>query len=381
MKIVHLGPTSLPFNFPKGGAVQRRIRELALEQTAAGHQVTIMSAEAADADFDYQGVRVQGVACRSRGVARDFEYLWRASRRMSRSQVDVLHFHSLAEGPLFFSGFNRPLLLTYDYFQFRRGRATPLHRVYRKLLSLYHACMPVSEYCRQESLQYWQLDPARCTTVHNGVNTRQFSPDLAQRSAMRSRLGIAAEDTVLLYAGRICRQKGTDLLLDAYAELKRRNPRFRLVLAGPSGQFGNDAPDPLAERAAQEALYLGALDEETLPAMYNACDIFVMPTREYEMFGMAAAEAQACGKPVVCSRHGGLPEVIAPECGAFFETGNASSLAEAVLATAARLDKDPGLPNAARLNGERFAWSRIGSELQEIYEQACRESAAAGAVA
>ena len=60
-------------------------------------------------------------------------------------------------------------------------------------------------------------------------------------------------------------------------------------------------------------IYLGPVQEKDLAATYNLCDVFVMPTRSIEMFGMAALEAQACGKPVVCSQHGGLPEVISPE--------------------------------------------------------------------
>src|SRR5260370_17925735 len=104
-------------------------------------------------------------------------------------------------------------------------------------------------------------------------------------------------------------------------------PRARLVVAGPPGQFGRTEGIPLTSRIAQVGgLYLGAVDESDLSAVYNMCDVFVMPTREYEMFGMAAAEAQACGKPVVCTRHGGLVEVVSERTGRYFPPGHAADL-------------------------------------------------------
>ena len=64
-----------------------------------------------------------------------------------------------------------------------------------------------------------------------------------------------------------------------------------------------------------------------MPGIYNACDIFAMPTRELEMFGMAAVEAQACGKPVIASDHGGLRETVPDTAGSRFRTGDAADLA------------------------------------------------------
>src|SRR5260370_37714934 len=109
-------------------------------------------------------------------------------------------------------------------------------------------------------------------------------------------------------------------------------PRARLVVAGPPGQFGRTEGIPLTSRIAQVGgLYLGAVDESDLSAVYNMCDAFVMPTREYEMFGMAAAEAQACGKPVVCTRHGGLVAGVSERNGRHFTPGDAPELAAALV--------------------------------------------------
>jgi glycosyltransferase involved in cell wall biosynthesis len=129
---------------------------------------------------------------------------------------------------------------------------------------------------------------------------------------------------MILYVGRLCEQKGTDLLIAAYRMLKRP---AALVVAGPCEQFGQTQLSALVAQI-QEAggIYLPPLDDADMPGIYNACDIFAMPTRELEMFGMAAVEAQACGKPVVASDHGGLRETVPQTAGTRFRTGDASGL-------------------------------------------------------
>src|SRR5207244_1408501 len=106
-------------------------------------------------------------------------------------------------------------------------------------------------------------------------------------------------------------------------------------------------------------LYLGAVEESRLRAVYNLADVFVMPTRKSEMFGMAAVEAQACGKPVIASDHGGLQEVVPEDCGARFPVGNAEKLADEI----EKLIDDPSLyascsANALR-NAAKYAWGCI----------------------
>jgi glycosyltransferase involved in cell wall biosynthesis len=143
------------------------------------------------------------------------------------------------------------------------------------------------------------------------------------------------------------------------------------VIAGPLGQFGQDADNGFSSLLKQhQATYLGPVDETVLPSVYNLADVFVMPTRVNEMFGMAAIEAQACGKPVVCSNHGALPEVISPSSGLLFRVGDTEHLAQHLRT----LMDDAGLrrrfSEAAECNARRFAWETITEELFQVYQQA-----------
>ena len=132
--------------------------------------------------------------------------------------------------------------------------------------------------------------------------------------------------------GRVCRQKGTDLLLDAYQLLRPRHDNLRLVILRPHRpvRAGSRCRGLAGADRQAGGLYVGPVAEERLAGIYNLGDIFVMPTRQFEMFGMAAVEALACGKPVVASDQGGLRETVPDRCGARFVPGDSGALALAI---------------------------------------------------
>ena len=249
---------------------------------------------------------------------------------------------------------------------------TPLGSLYRRMLRSFDLLLPCSNYCLVESLAYWRLDGKTASIQYNGVNVSQFRPDLGAGTAERDRLGISGP--VVLYVGRVNRQKGTDLLLESMSAVRRRVPEATLVVAGPISQFGSENVShetAWAQRIGDVGgIYLGAVHEDRLAAVYNMADVFVMPTRELEMFGMAAVEAQACGIPVVASDHGGLRETVPVTSGSRFPVGDPVALARDIQ----RLLEDDDLRRrcsaAAIENARRYGWNRIVLELESQYARA-----------
>jgi glycosyltransferase involved in cell wall biosynthesis len=364
LHIVHIGPSSVPLLHTRGGAIERRILELASAQAARGHRVTVYSAEQQTAVTLFRGMEVKAVGCARSGIPRRFEFLLKALRDIS-AEADVLHFHSIPLGA-FFSPHRRAMkVLSYDYFAWRGTGNSVVHCAYRHVLRQFDWLLPVSEFCRRESQNYWRLPPSTIRVFHNGVNLAQFYPDVESGRDMRSRLGVD-QAPVILYVGRVCRQKGTDVLIEAYQRVQLELPQTRLLVAGPPDHFGHTGRNALAQQVQDcGGVYLGAIEEGELKALYNACTVFVMPTREDEMFGMAALEAQACGKPVVCSRLGGLVEVISG--GRFFPAGDPAALAAELLALLHSPAECARLASAARQSAERFAWPRLAEESEQIY--------------
>jgi glycosyltransferase involved in cell wall biosynthesis len=348
------------------------MRELAMRQAGQGDHVVLYSAEQKSGSLSFHGAEVRAIQCKQAGTLRAAEFMWKSLRDARHFRPDVIHFHSLPEGAAFQHWFGASLnvktVLSFDFYEFRRGRRNPFFPWYQRALRQFSALLPVSKFCRRESSGYWRIPENDMRVLYNGVSLQQFHPDTEGARLRRAALGLT-DEFVLLYVGRVCHQKGTDLLVDAYAQLRAEGHHVRLVIAGPIGQFGTAGSSAFTDRLTQlGGLYLGAVDEQTLPTVYAMADAFVMPTRMAEMFGMAAIEAQACGVPVVCSDHGGLPEVITPDSGLLFRNDDLADLIAKLRNLMADRALQQRTSTAAVPNAERFAWERIASDLNEIYQ-------------
>jgi len=371
MNLAHVCVASgQPVSDAFGGAVQRRILELSKAQAALGHRVVIFSTGSAPDRRVAEGVTIRFIPCLTPMPIRHAEYVTRLLAFLARrTRPDVLHFHGQPEGVMIAKALARPSALFYDDYFFRRGWSTPLGALYQRMLATFDLLLPCSQYCLEESMAYWRLDDDRASVQHNGVNIHQFRPDRDAGISYRRRLGI--DEPIVLYVGRVNTQKGTDLLLRSMPLVTKRVPAT-LVVAGPVGQFGIQAERREVERWRRDihavgGIYLGPVHEADLPAVYNMADVFVMPTRTLEMFGMAAVEAQACGIPVVASDHGGLRETVPELVGARFPVGDAESLSEHIVRL---LEDERGRAQcsvAAIENARGYAWDRVALQLEEHY--------------
>jgi len=361
--IIHVGPSHLPLPARLGGAVERRMMELAEAQARAGERVVVYSGGPETGWREYHGVSIRYLS----GSRAEFalHFVHDVVRRAPR----VIHVHNRAEiAWVTKTAGLAPTVLSCDYHFAPWRRFTHLRSaskaVWRQCLLACDRIAPVSDYCRGIYHAYWNLPDSKLTLIPNGVDCARFHPDAALRAEWRALLGVNGR-TVILYVGRLCEQKGTDLLIAAYRMLKRP---AALVVAGPCEQFGETQLSPLVAQVREAGgIYLPPLDDADMPGIYNACDIFAMPTRELEMFGMAAVEAQACGKPVIASDHGGLRETVPESAGMRFRTGDAADLA----AHLEKLMDNPvlraTLGAGALENAARYDWPRIAQRCQEVY--------------
>lgn len=374
MRLIHVSVGNLPEVFSQdGGAIQRRVAELAVEQSRRGHSVHVFSPGVRSRSDSVHGVTVDYIPVRASGVAGRIEYQIRAARKGRHLNADVLHFHSEPESAAIWASSPAAKVLSYDYFTFRGGHLRPL---YRKFLGAFDLLLPCSEYCARASSSYWALPDNRVQVVYNGVSLSQFFPDPSVAASERRLLGLSASDPLILYVGRTCRQKGTDVLLKAFESLRRSLPAASLVIVGPIERFGaSDEGDPIAlawrdRIESSGAVYLGVVDEERLPRLYNAADVVCMPTTHLEMFGMAALEAQACGTPVVATNHGGLSEVVTADTGIRVPVGDAAALSGAFLKILTTPVLAAQLATNARAHARLFGWDRIVDGLDDVYQQA-----------
>jgi glycosyltransferase involved in cell wall biosynthesis len=185
---------------------------------------------------------------------------------------------------------------------------------------------------------------------------RAADPDAGERVACLGRF--------VLYFGKLMRQKGVHLLLEAWGRLAPRHPGTSLVVVG----FG-DARAELEASAPERVIFTGAMDHEQLQLLVPLADAVVVPSVLPEAFGMVAAEAAASGVVPVVANHSGLAEVAAglgPN-GLTFD-GTAADL-EAQLAALLVLPehrrREMGLAARAAVI-ERWSWEGIAARLVEV---------------
>jgi len=159
-------------------------------------------------------------------------------------------------------------------------------------------------------------DNARVHMIPPGYDDNRFyAMSEASRQAIRTRLGVKGK--LVLALGRLARNKGYDLLVDAFSLVAMRIPEARLLLA-VGGNGMNPAEQKILDELKVQVQTLGLQDkvifssfiaDEALADHYRAADAFVLCSR-YEPFGMTAIESMACGTPTVITTHGGLYRAI-----------------------------------------------------------------------
>lgn len=161
------------------------------------------------------------------------------------------------------------------------------------------------------------LPRERIHVVPHGIAPDTFHPDAAARTAARRDLGLAPDAFVFMNVGAMTDNKGTTLLLEAFAQVAQRHSNVRLVLKGTDAIYGSqellrrklDALDTTSRRHIGDRLiYLGqTLSMSQLAGLLRAADCYVSPYLA-EGFNMPVLEAAACGVPVICTAGGATDE-------------------------------------------------------------------------
>ena len=229
----------------------------------------------------------------------------------------------------------------------------------------------------KQLINLYDADPGRVEVVHPGVDLEVFRP--GSQAAARAALGLPADAQVVLFAGRIQPLKAPDVLLRAVAVLLERQPALRSrlvvpVVGGPSGS-GLEHPESLAELAVTLGLddvvrFVPPVAQSQLAQWYAAATLVAVPSYN-ESFGLVAAEAGACGTPVVAAAVGGLPTVVRHErSGLLVDTHDDTDWARAL----GRVLTEPGLHDrlaaGAAAQAREFSWDATAGAMLETYERA-----------
>ncbi|HTR89449.1 MAG TPA: glycosyltransferase, partial [Solirubrobacteraceae bacterium] len=224
-----------------------------------------------------------------------------------------------------------------------------------------------------EALRELGVAGERIMRWDRGVDGERFGPPAAASGGARlapcgeapgGSVELGEKAIVVLYAGRITREKGADLLAEAFLAAHEREPRLHLVLAG-----GGPEREGLAERLGERATFLGWLSGAELPRAYAAADMFLFPS-ETDTFGQVILEAQASGLPVIAVAKGGPVSLIEDRVSGLLCEAQPQALADAVLELASSPLLCERLASAGLAATAGRTWEAALARLAEGYSRA-----------
>ena len=218
------------------------------------------------------------------------------------------------------------------------------------------------------------IDPARVALWVRGVDPDAFSP-VRRSAALREAWGAgeAPGALVLLYAGRVSREKGLAELPAAAARLRAAGIAHRWVIVG-DGPYRREL-----EARLEGAVFMGKLDHSAMSRPMASADLFVFPSCT-DTAGNVVLEAQACSLPVLVSDQGGPRENMRPGVtGHVCRGGRSGELAAAIAGLAADRGRRRAMASAARRYALTRRWDRALAPLYDAYRQAAARRPAGAA--
>jgi glycosyltransferase involved in cell wall biosynthesis/predicted metal-dependent phosphoesterase TrpH len=211
-------------------------------------------------------------------------------------------------------------------------------------------------------------EEGRIDRWERGVDIERFNPGKADRDAFPGEIRV-------LYAGRMTREKGVDLLAESFLRAQRAEPRLHLLLAGGGPEEGE-----LRARLGERATFLGWLEGEDLARAYASADLFLFCSRT-DTYGQVVLEAGASGLPVVAVGEGGPAALVENRHTGILCRPDADHLAGAVLQLASAPALRGRLGEAAVRYAATRSWERALEQLAGGYRRALADCAASGQAA
>jgi glycosyltransferase involved in cell wall biosynthesis len=228
-----------------------------------------------------------------------------------------------------------------------------LHRYEKSVLAKAERISVLSQYSRALIRQLHGTEiAAKVELVPGWVDLDRFRV-ISDRERVKRQLGWPLDRPVLLTVRRLVRRMGLDRLLYAMRSSFDEGCKFHLVIGG-SGPM-RESLQLLTEKldVSEYVTFAGYVQDEQLSLVYGACDAFVLPTTELECFGLIAIEALACGRPVLATPVGAIPELLTRFEPAWLASSSDESAIAALLIGFLAQKTPPHAPEELRLIVEK----------------------------
>lgn len=374
------------------GGLARHVQDLSEALVRKGIEVFVVTQGSAElpADEIINGVRVLRtipVAVTANNFVEDilqlnFQLLERALVlfRELDNNLDIIHGHDWLvfwASKVLKHSFTTPLIYTIHATEFGRNQGiyNDMQRYINDLewYASFEAWKLIvcSQYMNNEVRNLFQVPEDKAVVIGNGVNEENYRGDSSP--AYRDFYASPDED-IVFYVGRIVREKGIQVLIQAIPEILKTNPKTKFVIAGKGPYLDNLRS--LAEYlgVAERVYFTGFISDRERNNLYRIADVAVFPSL-YEPFGIVALEAMVTRTPVIVSEVGGLAEFVRDgENGLTVKPNDPQQLAEKIRFLLNNKDRAREMASRAYEIVKRdFTWDEIANKTLAVYEEVIAE--------
>lgn len=374
------------------GGLARHVQDLSEALVRKGIEVFVVTQGSAElpADEIINGVRVLRtipVAVTANNFVEDilqlnFQLLERALVlfRELDNNLDIIHGHDWLvfwASKVLKHSFTTPLIYTIHATEFGRNQGiyNDMQRYINDLewYASFEAWKLIvcSQYMNNEVRNLFQVPEDKAVVIGNGVNEQNYRGDSSP--AYRDFYASPDED-IVFYVGRIVREKGIQVLIQAIPEILKTNPKTKFVIAGKGPYLDNLRS--LAEYlgVAERVYFTGFISDRERNNLYRIADVAVFPSL-YEPFGIVALEAMVTRTPVIVSEVGGLAEFVRDgENGLTVKPNDPQQLAEKIRFLLNNKERAREMASRAYEIVKRdFTWDEIANKTLAVYEEVIAE--------
>lgn len=227
----------------------------------------------------------------------------------------------------------------------------------------------ISESTKRDIIRYYNISPEKIAVTLLAADS-SFAPIAGQMSLADVKNKYNLSSDFILCVGVLFKRRNIERLLKAFSILKKKKGiEHKLVMVGPGRTYSPLGRYIDSYGLKGEVVYLGYVEQEDMPLLYNAASFFVYPSL-YEGFGLPVLEAMSCGKAVITSNVSSLPEV-AGDAGLLIDPYNTRELCEAMLRLIGDISFRKSIEEKALLRSKAFSWDRMSRETIKVYEELC----------
>lgn len=392
MRIFQIGTDRLPCNSKFGGAIETYVYNISKELAERGLKVHVITLGNKDEIFEENGLIFHSFSLdRSMGkiLAKISSFVSSSNRniiyvsykilnilnriRKTYGDIDVIHSHyfTTSLAPLLYKSlYDNSVKLVLHWHNEPKS-----NWINKFVAKRYDVVAAVSNYVKIAIIQ--RLGINKVKVAYNAIDTNFFRFNEAWRAEVRENLGFSKDDFVLLFVGRIVKEKGLHHLLKALHEIARYGKdKIKAIIVGPRGHFDREENsqytifiEKLLQNLRNQVFYLGKIPREELVKVYCASDAVVVPSIFPDPCPSVILEAMSCNRPIIAYNVGGIPELIRDTEPIFLVNScKPSDLAKAIIELHDNINRDTLYANLRSIVEKRFSIKTIVDSLMDLYQ-------------